>query len=76
MGNPFAAVPVLTGTRAVQYFNKAAFARQAIGSFGNLGHNSFYGPGFGSADFSVFKKDFNNLGLGKRNAQLALKIIF
>jgi hypothetical protein len=56
VGDPFANVPVLTGTTAVQYFNKAAFARPAAGSFGNLGRNAFYGPGFGSVDFSVFKK--------------------
>ena len=56
VGDPFADVPVLTGTRAVQYFNKAAFARPVAGSFGNIGRNSFNGPGFGAADFSLFKK--------------------
>ena len=56
VGDPFANVPTLTGTTAVQYFNKAAFAKPANGTFGNLGRNSFYGPGFGSVDFSVFKK--------------------
>ena len=56
VGDPFANVPVLTGTTAVQFFNKAAFAKPAAGSFGNLGRNAFYGPGFGSVDFSVFKK--------------------
>jgi hypothetical protein len=56
VGDPYANVPVLTGTRAVQYFNKAAFAKPAAGTFGNLGRNVLYGPGFGSVDFSVFKK--------------------
>jgi hypothetical protein len=56
IGDPFAAVPVLTGTTAVQYFNKAAFAKAAAGTFGNIGRNAFYGPGFGSVDFSIFKK--------------------
>ncbi|MDQ1472444.1 MAG: hypothetical protein QOJ99_3924, partial [Bryobacterales bacterium] len=56
IGDPYASVPVLTGTTAVQYFNKAAFARPAAGTFGNLGRNVLYGPGFGSMDFSVFKK--------------------
>jgi hypothetical protein len=56
VGDPFANVPVLTNTTAVQYFNKAAFAKPASGSFGNLGRNAIYGPGFGSVDFSVFKK--------------------
>ncbi|MGI8743683.1 MAG: carboxypeptidase regulatory-like domain-containing protein [Bryobacteraceae bacterium] len=56
VGDPFANVPVLTGTQAVQYFNPSAFARPATGTFGNLGRDAFYGPGFGSVDFSVFKR--------------------
>ncbi len=56
VGNPFANVPVLTGTTAVQYFNPAAFAKPAAGTFGDIGRDLYYGPGFGSADFSVFKK--------------------
>jgi hypothetical protein len=56
VGDPFASVPVLTGTTAVQYFNPAAFAKPAAGSFGNIGRDAIYGPGFGSVDFSVFKK--------------------
>ncbi len=56
VGNPFANVPVLTNTTAVQYFNPAAFAKPAPGTFGNIGRDLYYGPGFGSVDFSVFKK--------------------
>lgn len=56
IGNPFENVPVLTGTTAVQYLNPAAFAKPAAGSFGNIGRDLFYGPGFGSWDFSVFKR--------------------
>ena len=56
VGDPYANIPVLTNTRAVQYFNPAAFARPAAGTFGNLGRDPIYGPGFGSVDFSVFKK--------------------
>lgn len=55
IGNPFANVPVLSGTTAVQYLNPAAFAKPAAGSFGNIGRDAIYGPGFGSVDFSVFK---------------------
>jgi hypothetical protein len=55
VGDPYANVPVLTNTLAVQYFNPAAFAKPAAGSFGNLGRDALYGPGFGSVDFSVFK---------------------
>jgi hypothetical protein len=57
VGNPFANVPKLTGTTAVQYFNPAAFAMPAAGSFGNLGRNAIYGPGFGDIDFSVFERN-------------------
>lgn len=56
VGNPYANVPVLTNTRAVQYFNPAAFARPAAGTFGNLGRDTLAGPGFGAVDFSVFKR--------------------
>ena len=56
VGDPYANIPVLTNTRAVQYFNPAAFAKPAAGTFGNLGRDVLYGPGFGSVDFSVFKK--------------------
>ena len=56
VGDPFADVPVLTGTTAVQYLNPAAFAKPAAGTFGNIGRDALYGPGFGSTDFSVFKK--------------------
>ncbi len=56
VGNPYANVPVLSNTLAVQYFNPAAFAKPAAGTFGNLGRDVLYGPGFGSIDFSMFKK--------------------
>src|SRR5579871_946700 len=56
VGDPYANIPVLTNTRAVQYFNPAAFAKPAAGTFGNLGRDVLYGPGFGSVDFSIFKK--------------------
>jgi hypothetical protein len=53
VGNPFSNVPKLTGTTAVQYFNPAAFAMPAAGSFGTLGRDAIYGP---DIDFSVFKQ--------------------
>jgi hypothetical protein len=56
VGDPYANIPVLSNTRAVQYFNPAAFAKPAAGTFGNLGRDVLFGPGFGSVDFSVFKK--------------------
>ncbi len=45
----------LTPYGAVPYFNTAAFALPAIGTFGNIGRNVLRGPGFGAVDFSVFK---------------------
>jgi len=56
VGDPFANVPVLTNTRAVQYFNPAAFALSPSGTYGNLGRDAIFGPGIGSVDFSVFKR--------------------
>ena len=39
------------------YLNPAAFSQPADGTFGNLGRNAIYGPGFHNLDFSV-TKDF------------------
>ncbi len=56
VGDPFANVPVLTNTRAVQYLNPAAFQLSPSGTYGNLGRDAIFGPGFGAVDFSVFKR--------------------
>jgi hypothetical protein len=57
MSDPFAGFSsAIPGSLAIQYFNKAAFANPATGTFGNIGRNAIYGPSFGSVDFSVFKK--------------------
>jgi hypothetical protein len=57
VGDPFSGFSsTIPGSLAIQYFNKAAFAAPATGTFGNIGRNALYGPGFGSVDFSVFKK--------------------
>ena len=39
----------------VPYFNARAFTAAAIGTWGNIGRDSIYGPGFGAVDFSIFK---------------------
>ncbi len=39
-----------------QYFNPAAFAKPAAGTFGSLGRDTMTGPGLGPFDFSVFKR--------------------
>jgi hypothetical protein len=56
VGDPFANVVPLVNTRSVRYFNPAAFAAPAAGTFGNIGRNAIYGPGFGAVDFSIFKQ--------------------
>jgi hypothetical protein len=56
VGDPFTGFSsAIPNSLAIQYITKAAFANPAAGSFGNIGRNALYGPGFGSVDFSVFK---------------------
>ena len=42
-------------TPATGYLNPLAFVQPAFGTFGNLGRNSIYGPGYRNLDFSVTK---------------------
>src|SRR5262245_43309108 len=56
---------------AIPYVTKAAFAKPAAGTFGNIGHNAVYGPGFGAVDFSVFK---NTAITEKLHAEFRLEI--
>ncbi|MCU1313012.1 MAG: TonB-dependent receptor plug [Acidobacteriaceae bacterium] len=59
IGNPFAGinhkVQNVAGSRFVQWFNPAAFADPAPGTWGNFRRNSFFGPGFADTDLSLFK---------------------
>jgi hypothetical protein len=56
VGNPFANVPASDrATSTYYYFNPAAFALPAQGTYSNQGRNEFYGPGTKQIDFSVFK---------------------
>ena len=56
VGDPFAGFSsAIPNSLAIQYISKAAFANPAPGTFGNIGRNAIYGPGFGSVDFSLFK---------------------
>ena len=49
IGDPFANVP------EGYFFNPAAFARPAAGTFGNMGRNALSGPGAQQLDFSILK---------------------
>jgi hypothetical protein len=56
VGDPFSGFSsTIPNSLAIQYITKGAFANPATGTFGNIGRNAIYGPGFGSVDFSVFK---------------------
>ena len=44
-----------TSGTAVRYFDPAAFAVPAAGTYGNLARNAYYGPWFKTVDVSVFK---------------------
>jgi hypothetical protein len=57
LSDPYQGVPArATPYGAIPYFNPAAFRLATAGTFGSLGRNAIYGPGFGSWDFSVFKE--------------------
>jgi hypothetical protein len=57
VGNAFSDVAArATPFGAVPWFNPRAFAPAATGTFGNIGRNALYGPGFGAVDFSIFKE--------------------
>jgi hypothetical protein len=38
-----------------EFFNTAAFVPNAIGTFGNVGRNSLYGPGLANSDFALMR---------------------
>jgi hypothetical protein len=44
-----------TGQQVIQYLDPAAFAKPAIGAFGDLGHNAVRGPGRDNWNLSLFK---------------------
>jgi hypothetical protein len=55
VGDPFANIPVASNPLLQYYFNPAAFAPAASGTFGNLARNAYYGPWFKTIDVSIFK---------------------
>ena len=59
IGDPYSgtnhSITTVDGSKLVQWFNPAAFAQAAPGTYGTLGRNVLRGPGFNDVDFSVFK---------------------
>ncbi len=56
VGNPFSGVPASDRATSTYYwFNPAAFAAPAQGTYSNQGRNEFYGPSNHQVDFSLFK---------------------
>ncbi|MBZ5557280.1 MAG: TonB-dependent receptor [Acidobacteriia bacterium] len=55
VGDPFANVTQPTTGTSVRWFDPAAFALPAAGTYGNLARNAYYGPWFKTVDVSVFK---------------------
>jgi hypothetical protein len=41
---------------AIQYYNPACYSLEPIGTDGNVGRNSIYGPGLFNVDFSIIKR--------------------
>jgi hypothetical protein len=41
---------------AIQYFNPGCYSLQALGTEGNVGRDSIYGPGLMNVDFSIIKR--------------------
>lgn len=57
-------------TAGPYWFNGAAFKQNAIGTFGQVGHNSIYGPGFQNVDLNLQKnlKFYDRYGLEFRSS--------
>ncbi|HXJ06081.1 MAG TPA: carboxypeptidase regulatory-like domain-containing protein [Candidatus Acidoferrum sp.] len=55
IGNPFAGLSHAFNKNGVTWLNPSAFADPAPGTFGTSPRNGYYGPGYGSVDFSVVK---------------------
>jgi hypothetical protein len=56
IGNPDLGDGRTRGEQIAQYMDRSAFAPNALGTFGNLGRNTFRGPGFANWDFGLFKR--------------------
>jgi len=57
VGNPYLPSGRSRGQKVAEWLNTAAFAPNALGTFGNLGRNTYFGPGFAGTDLGL-RKDF------------------
>jgi len=56
VGNPNLDTGRVRNDLVLRYFNTAAFARPATGTFGTSGRNNIIGPGFSQTDMAVLKR--------------------
>jgi Carboxypeptidase regulatory-like domain/TonB-dependent Receptor Plug Domain len=54
--HPYEIQSKLIAGPAIQYFNPACYTLSALGTEGNVGRDSIYGPGFFNVDFSILKR--------------------
>jgi hypothetical protein len=54
--HPYEIVNQRVAGPAIQYFNPSCYALEPIGTEGNVGRDSIYGPGLVNVDFSVLKR--------------------
>jgi hypothetical protein len=55
VGDPYFSQDRPRGEKIEQWLRRAAFAPNALGTFGNLGRNVFRGPGYATVDLGLFK---------------------
>ena len=63
--------PVLPGDQQTiaRWFNTDAYALNALGTFGNAGRNTFFGPGITNVDASIIR----NFRMGSKTLQFRLE---
>lgn len=55
---PGVSIKPAAGSSKITWFNKAAFVKNATGTFGNTPRNFLRGPGYNNVDLSLFKEIF------------------
>ncbi len=59
-----------TSGRSQRWFNTDAFALNALGTFGDAGRNTFFGPGITNVDWSIIR----NFRMGSKTLQFRLEV--